>query len=457
MGKKKALMHQGLFFQSPFLFPGVRWFMDIAGYGAGKTSGNAMLVENLIGMAQGKRDAEGHRPRIILGGVTLGHLLKTTLGFILQDLDNSKTRHKWDDKNNVLKVGDVDVLMTPLQNPGTIMGYDVWASVLDEVDDLGVTSTAEDVTFDAIKAVNERTRQILPGMREPFVAMGSTSQGQKGLYRLYTQFKKSNTGFVRIRGRTQDNPHLTRSYVQGLYDIYTPTERRVYMEGEFLSISRGRVLGDFDWDKNYLDTEMDRQVAYDETLYWGQDFNQGYHRGCVSVLRGGTVYIIKRYEFPDIREAPKVVRYDFPTQRIYWIPDTTSKEEITHFTRELRKNNIRLIMRAKNPSVEDSAFLVNKLLYTKRLMVTRGARETAEAMSRAQRDEKGLIPKGIGPNSPIHDIDSVRLVMFFLACNKRELSDIKHLILDRKLDLLEEEPAIDELNQGYFSISSSAL
>jgi hypothetical protein len=151
------------------------------------------------------------------------------------------------------------------------------------------------------------------------------------------------------------------------------------------------------------------------------------------------------------------VRYDFPTQRIYWIPDATYKEEITHFTRELRQYSIRMIMRNKNPSVEDSAFLVNKLLYTKRLMVTRGARETAEAMARAQRDEKGLIPKGIGPRSPIHDIDSVRLVCFFLACNKRELSDIKHLILDRKLDLMEEEPAVDELNQGYFSISSAAL
>jgi hypothetical protein len=428
--------------------------MLVAGYGSGKTSAIASAVEHAIFMLQGKKDGEGHNPRILLGGVTLGHLAKTTLSYILQDLRNSNTPFSHDTKNNILRVGNVEVLLTPLQNPAEIMGYDVWASFLDEVDDLGL-STAEDTTFEAVKAVNERTRQKIEGLRTPFLAMGSTSQGQRGLYRLYTQFKKTGTGFVLIRGRTIDNvKNLGQDYVDSLYKIYSPHEQEVYLDGKFLAISRGQVFGDWDWDRNYIDVDMHHGVKPEETIYWGQDFNQGYHRGCVAVLRNNTMYIIKRYEFPDIRQAPKVVRYDFPRNKILWIPDTTAKEEITHFTRELRRNKIALVLRSRNPLVEDTAFLVNKLLYTRRLMVARGARDTAEAMSLAQRDDRGLIPKGVGKNSPIHDCDSVRLIAFFIACNKREMADIKHLVLDRRLDLIEDD-SVEEMQNGYYVLGKT--
>ena len=399
---KKLFNHQSYYMQAPFLFPDRRFHMLVAGYGAGKTSSNATQAESLIKTLQGKRDKEGHRPRLLLGGITLGHLEKTVLSYIKQDLELSKSDFTHDKKNNIFTVGDVDVILVPLQNPKEITGYDVWASILEEIDDLGL-SAAEDTTFEAIKAVNERTRQVIPGLRSPFIAMGSTSQGQRGLYRLYTQFRKAGTGFTLVRGRTADNTSLDPEYVQSLYEIYSPIEREVYLEGKFLALSRGQVFGDFDWNRNYLDYPMDQSVGDNEVLYWGQDFNQGYHRGCVAVLRGGTIYIVKRYEFPEIRPAPSVVRHDFPRQKIFFLPDSTAKEEITHFTRELRVHDIRLVLRSKNPLVEDSTFLVNKLLYTKRLMVAKSARETAEALSLAQRDSKGMIPKGVGPSSPIHD------------------------------------------------------
>jgi len=457
MLKKTLLKHQSLFLQAPFLFPDRRFQMLVAGYGAGKTSSDSLLAEYLLHLLQGKRDREGHRPRIILGGVTLGHLEKTTLGYLKQDLENSKTKYNHDTKHNILTVGDVDVLLTPLQNPGDIMGYDVWASILDEVDDLGI-STGEDTTYEAVRAINERTRQVIPGMRSPFISMGSTSQGQKGLYRLYTQFKKSGTGFVKIRGRTRDNTFLLPEYVDALYRLYTPIEQKVYLEGEFMALSKGQVFGDFDWERNYDDVDMDQAIGPNETLYWGQDFNQGYHRGCVAVLRGDVIYVVKRYEFPEIRYAPQVVRTDFPTQRIFFIPDTTAKDQLVHFARELRRNEIRLILRSSNPLVEDSAFLVNKLLYLKKIIVTRMARDTAEALATAQRDDKGQIPKGVGPRSPIHDTDAVRMIAYFLACNKREFSLLRRLIIDRHRDILEEEEnPVEELEKGYYSLDAAAM
>jgi hypothetical protein len=455
--KKILLPHQGLFLQAPFLFPEKRWFILVAGYGAGKTSSIADLVLSLCKQLQGKKDREGHRPRIILGGVTLAHLEKTTLAYIKEDLTLSNSKFMHDKKNNILHVGGVDVLITPLNNPEVIAGYDVCASVLDEVDDLGSVSNADDVTFNAIRAVNERTRQVVSGFRLPFIAMGSTSQGQKGLYRVYTQFKKANVGFVLMRGRTADNRYLNRDYVRALYQVYNERERRVYLEGEFLSLSAGRVLGDFDWDRNFMDVDLDLQTLSGETVYWSQDFNQGYHRGGAYILRSGVVYCVKRYEFSEIREAPLVVRTDFPHAKIVFVPDATAKEQVRHFTRELRRHDIHWVYRSKNPHVEDSAFLVNKLLYTKRLIFTRMAQEAAGAAARALRDKNNQIPKGIGPDSPIHDVDHIRIVCYYLAANKKELLDIRRVTIARHQEMFGDEVGVEEQAGGYSVIAPHAL
>lgn len=456
MLKKLLLPHQSLFLQSPFLFPDRRNHILVAGYGSGKTSSLALLAEYLVQLLQGKKDREGHRPRIMLGGITLAHLEKTTLAYIKQDFENSKTEYKHDSKNNVVHVGDVDIILVALQSPDDVTGFDVWASLLDEIDDLGL-STGADVTFEAIKAANERTRQLIPGMRTPFLAMASTSQGQKGLYRVVTQFRKTGTGYVLIRGRTRDNYYLEKGYVESMYRMYNETERRVFLDGEFLAVSRTQVFGDFDWERNYLDFDMVQDVGPNEDLYWAQDFNQGYHRGTVFVLRNGTIYGVKRYEFPEIRHAPGVIRHDFPHQRIFFIPDTTAKEEINHFLGELRRFGIRLVLRSRNPLVEDTAFLVNKLLYTRRLILSKGARDTAEALALEQRDKNGQIPKGVGPSSPVHDTDAVRLACYFLVCNRKEFADIRRITIDRRDDLAGGEQAVQEMEKGFYAISPDAL
>jgi hypothetical protein len=457
VNRKCLLPFQSYCLQAPLRYPERRWFIAVAGYGSGKTSCLAHTAEFYIRLLQGKRDAEGHRPRIMLAGVTLAHLQKTTLAYLLEDLENSKSVYVYDKKNNILHVGEVDILLIPLQNPEAIQGFDVCIVLADEVDDLGAVSNADDITFNAVRALNERCRQVVIGARKPFLLLASTSQGQKGLYRVVTQFNKAGTGYVLVRGRTRDNIYLDRDYVEDLYRSYSPRERRVFLDGEFLALSSGRVFGDFDWDRNYINEDLELSVLPEEEIYWAQDFNQGYHRGCAAVLRQGSIYIVKRYEFPDIREAPRVVRYDFPSQKIRWIPDTTAKDLIAQFGRELRKYDIHLVYRSKNPIVEDSVFLVNKLFYTRRLFIGRGARETAEAAASALRDKNNAVPKGSGPLSPIHDLDSLRLAAYYLASTKAELNDIRRVTIARHLSLLQEEPGISEEANGYIDIAPRAI
>jgi len=434
--KKFLLLHQTQFMIAPYIFPEKRFFIFTAGYGAGKTSSVATAVTYDIHMLRDSKDREGRRPRLGLGGKSLGHLVKTTLSYILSDLENSKTPYKYNAKDNVLSVGNVDVYLVSLSRPGDIIGYDVCGFYGDEVDDLGSVSisSASDMTFEAIKALNERTRQVIYGFRPPFIKLASTSQGQKGLYRVVTQFNKEQTGYVRIKARTRDNFYLKEDYVDSLYKFYTETEAKVYLEGEFLSVGSGRIFPDFDWEQNFARMPMDKMLHPTEELFWAQDFNQGYFRGCVGVLRGNAIYVVKRYEFEQIKDAPQVVRYDFPNNKIIWIPDASAKSDIMTFASELRKYQIFWAFRGKNPNVEDTVFLVNKLLYTRRLVFTELAKDTAEACSLALRDPKtGLMPKGIGKRSPIHDIDALRMLCYFLIF-KPVMKDIRDLTIRRRLE-----------------------
>lgn len=102
----------------------------------------------------------------------------------------------------------------------------------------------EGTLIEACKALSERTRQQIIGFRSPFLCIASTSQGQKGLYRLYNNYVKAGIGFVLIHGRTQDNFYLPRAQVIDLYKMYDETERKVFLDGEFLSVSRVKYFLD---------------------------------------------------------------------------------------------------------------------------------------------------------------------------------------------------------------------
>jgi hypothetical protein len=793
MQKAALLEHQSAYMQAPYLFPDKRWFFLVCGYGAGKTRANVFSLLYAVKRLQGKRDRAGDYVRLIVAGYTLAHLNKTFLVYLRQILDQSKTRYTENKKDNYFIIGTVMVLIVPLENPENILGFDAWAVFVEEIDEL-----TEDKALEAVRALSERCRQQVPDERTPFLCLGSTSQGQKGLYRIYNHFKKSGVGFLLIRGRTQDNRYLPRAYVADMMRMYTPDEKRVFMDGEFLAIAKGRVLGDFSWERNYFDDDLDTALLPGEMVYIGMDFNciaegervytlrgsvpiesvvagedvvltrqgfkkvlrvfrngkntvsrcatvlstrghifrtpegdkaqwqvkkdgktyflpeqesyrlrlfeaaiklieiastlsiteycitgilterelprvsilsaakwekccisrygsiltdlfrkgltytirmgamitglrllkcclgqsiradtvrgaggktgnnalpglkrrkeklprgtgaakdsgtikllrsrrgraevfvawlsakfvekllmrllephgtvqcvkkntdeglngsritekgdlaamqkepssavfavsrlrellqqdivrsisiggnggsteefetavydlevedaheyfvngtlvhnTGYNRASAYVVRDGVIYCVKDYDFPDPQDAPSVFRHDFPEQRILWIPDVTIKDSFPQFARELRKYGIQIIYRKKNPLVEDTVFLVNKLFYTGRLMVCKIAKDLAEACALAMRDKDNKIPKGIGPSSPIHAIDGLRYACSFICMRHKDFKDIRSLIIDKRASFRSDHDAlVQDLGGGYTQIDPNAL
>lgn len=420
----------------------------------------AIKILDAIQELDGDKDEGGLYAKLIVGGYTYAHLEQTLLVDFRAYLDNSKTPYHEDTKNHVFTVGTVQVFVVQLLEPGKIFGQSCYAAYLDEADEL-----PEDVMIEAMKSVSQRIRQIMPNHRSPYIMAASTAQGMKGFYRLYCHYKKSGIGFVLTRARTQDNWYLPKEYILDLWKNFTETERKVYMEGAFLSVTQGRVIPGFDWDRNFLpESDMDLELRRGERVYIGQDFNSGYNRGSAWVARGGYLHCIKRYDFPDPDDMANIYRYDFPEQDIFWLPDVTIKDQYPHFARDLRRNDIHIIHRSKSPLVEDSCFLISKLCAQGRILIHSQAREVAEAFSTASRGKDNKIPKGVGPNSPIHDIDGARYVCSYLALILPEFKDIRKGIMSHLAsfragaeEMEERLSAVASVGAGYTRIEGRAF
>lgn len=391
------------------------------------------------------KKCSGYRPCIKTNGVytTLNHPFKVYNS--KKHREEIRKANKLDE--NCMLIHEDNTLSSVFQDK-TLVEKEVWDITVEEVHEFLAKGTdeycqylslkncdeidelEEDVMIEAMKSVSQRCRQVIPNHRSPFIMAASTAQGMKGFYRLYCHYKKSGVGFVLTRARTQDNWYLPREYIIDLWKNFTETERKVYMEGQFLSVTQGRVIPGFDWDRNfYPDSDMDLELLPGERVYVGQDFNTGYNRGSAWVVRDGVFYCIKYYDFPDQDDAPNTYRYDFPDQDIFWLPDVTIKDQYPHFARALRKNDIHIIHRSKSPLVEDSCFLISKLCMQRRVIITSQAKEVAEAFSTASRGKDNKIPKGLGPNSPIHAIDGARYVCSYVALVHPDFRDVRKGIM----------------------------
>lgn len=205
----KLLRHQALILQSPYVHTETKFHFDIAGYGAGKTSGLVYALMYTVDKLQGKKDAEGNFARVMLASKNLTFLSKTSISNLEQVLRRTNTEYRYDKKNNIITVGTVDIFLIPLENPETIYGYSVVASFLDELSEL-----PPDVCMEAIKAVNERTRQTVKEFRDPFIVSVSSSQGLDGQYMAMEHFRRNGISYVYIRGETRDNIYLKKSDIE---------------------------------------------------------------------------------------------------------------------------------------------------------------------------------------------------------------------------------------------------
>ena len=103
-------------------------------------------------------------------------------------------------------------------------------------------------------------------------------------------------------------------------------------------------------------------------------------------------------------------------------------------------------------------FLVNKLFYTSRLMICKSAKDIAEACALFMRDKDNKIPKGIGPSSPAHYVDTIRYSCSFIAIRDPSFQDIRKLIIEKRASFRTDGGSpVQDLGSGYMQVDPQAL
>lgn len=304
-------------------------------------------------------------------------------------------------------------------------------SFVDELDELD-TQTAMAV----VKSINDRTRQQIEGMRSCFIVFTTSSQGLKGTYQTVMHFNKNNIGYVLIRARTKDNIYLPPDYIKNMYSIYNEKERDCLLEGKFISIDSGLIFPDYDPKNNKLDVDLYDFVRNNPEypIYIGQDFNISGHNAVAFTVLEGSIIAIKDYEFPDIRRAPEVFRYDFPENRIVWVPDMTYKEHFSEFKKELKIFKIDLALRSCNPLVGDRNFACNKLFVSNKLFICPMCKGLETTLLTWQKDPRTGQPYKGGKGAPDHKGDCLGYVVHYLLSWKKELKYLYRVTLQRLYD-----------------------
>lgn len=423
----KLLPHQGQLLQAPYVYTTIRFFFLVAGYASGKTSALVYAILHTVKLLLGKKDKEGHAPKVLVASKNLTFMKKTLTGLLEQDLKDTNSEYSYDKAHNIITIGNVELLLIPDEDESSIYGFSVTASFVDELDELD-TQTAMAV----VKSINDRNRQIIVGFRTPFMCFTTSSQGLKGTYQTVMHFQKTGIGYVLMRARTKDNIYLPKDYVRNMYSIYNEKEIACLLEGKFVSIDSGLVFPDYNPAVNKLDSDLYEYVR-DRSLpvYIGQDFNGFGNNAVAFAVINGAIIAIKDYEFPDIRRAPEVFRYDFPTSEILWIPDMTYKEHFVEFKKELRIFNIKIAYRSCNPLVGDRNFACNKLFVAQHLFVCPMCKGLETTLLTWQKDPKTGQPYKGREGAPDHKGDCLGYVVHYLLSWKKELKPLYQVTLER--------------------------
>ena len=153
--------------------------------------------------------------------------------------------------------------------------------------------------------------------------------------------------------------------------------------------------------------------------------------GVACVVKKGAIVVLKDYDIPDIRRAPEIFRYDFPTQKIVWIPDATATSFYTQFKKELWAKNIKISYRKSNPLVQDRVFVINKLMYAERMFICPLAKSVEHSLLTHQFDPKTQQPMKGGKGAPDHISDAMGYAVYHIMCWVRDMKDIYDVTLGR--------------------------
>ncbi len=244
------------------------------------------------------------------------------------------------------------IILRSLDNPDTIIGYEVGYSCIDEADILSKKHMQE-----AFIKVIARLSKPLPDGKKNSLDFVSTPEGFKFLYSFFV--KEAHPDKVLIRAKTHNNPFISESYIETLKMSYSPQQLEAYLNGEFVNLTSGTVYHRFKRDVNCTD----REIKADDILHIGMDFNVTKMNAVVHVIEEGKFYAVDEIVNGfDTNDVCQLIQTKYPGHRIIVYPDASGNNRSSSGKSDIdiiRSFGFMVRKPLKNPFVKDRVTAVN--------------------------------------------------------------------------------------------------
>jgi phage terminase large subunit len=333
------LIHQAEFIESEALHTGL-----IGGYGSGKSF--AGVLKTCIKLTQNKTNCAYYLPTYSLIKDIAFPKFAETLSML-----NIRYSINKSDKDIITPFGEIK--LRSMDNPDSIVGYEVGYSLIDEADIL-----ATDKMNDIFARVIGRNRAINKNNQLNQTDLVGTPEGFKFAYNFFSQNKPNR---VLIKGKTKNNPFLPESFIETLKDTYTAQQLDAYLDGEFVNLTSGTVHSDYDIINNH----SDREIQPNDILHIGMDFNITNMSAVIHVIENGLpIAVAEEAGLYDTKSMANRIKEKYANHTIIVYPDASGKNR--HSSGEtdhniLRSARFQVFSMPTNPFVKDRVNTMNMM------------------------------------------------------------------------------------------------
>lgn len=276
------------------------------------------------------------------------------------------------------------IIFRSMDNPETIVGYEVFYSIIDECDILPLDKMT--IAYNKIMA---RNRQKCSKGTLNQIDVASTPEGFKWFYNRYVKEFNSDTDLL-VRASTYDNKHLPEQYIRNLEQQYPPNLLKAYLMGEFVNLTSGAVYKYFNRTTHHTNEELNDS----DIIYIGQDFNVGGCVGIVCVIRNGIPIAVDEYAVYDTQAIIKHLEDTYPEREIWIIPDASGDNNKTNASKTdiqlLRDAGFKVDAPSQNPLVVNRINTLNNMFYQGTIRVnTHRCPNLTQALEQQAYNEKG--------------------------------------------------------------------
>lgn len=353
----KLLSHQIDFMHETAQYPAL-----VGGFGSGKTE--AGIFRTFKFMAKYGQQFEAYGEKYVFGIYEPTYdlirlILYSRFEQILSGLKIGYVLNKSEKTLTIPKFNTI-IIFRSMENEDKIVGYEHADFWIDELDTLK-KSKAKGV-FEKIIA---RNRLNKPDNELNTGCITTTPEGYRFVYENWKKTKKPEKYKI-IKGRTENNIFLPKSYVEDLREQYPENLIEAYLNGEFVNLNSSNVYTSFSRNDNNTKYNLSKD---DKVLHIGMDFNVGKMSAVIAVWDEEEHEILVIDEIFGALDTPEMIitlkekYYDY---NCYVYPDAAGAQRKSA---NASISDIKLLQQAgfllrksnKNPLIKDRVMSVNSM------------------------------------------------------------------------------------------------